>query len=44
MAARLDNKVAMVVGAGQTAGQTVGNGRAIATLYAREGAKLFLVD
>ncbi len=44
MAQRLNGKVAIVVGAGQTPGQTIGNGRAIATLYAREGAQVFLVD
>jgi len=44
MAKRLEGKVAIVVGAGQTKGETIGNGRAIATLYAREGARLFLVD
>ena len=44
MAKRLEGKVAVVVGAGQTKGETIGNGRAIATLYAREGARLFLVD
>jgi NAD(P)-dependent dehydrogenase (short-subunit alcohol dehydrogenase family) len=41
---RLENKVAIVVGAGQTAGDTMGNGRAVAMLFAREGAQLFLVD
>ncbi len=41
---RLDDKVAMVMGAGQTPGETVGNGRATALLFAREGARVFLVD
>lgn len=41
---RLDGRVAIVVGAGQTAGQTVGNGRATALTFAREGAVLVLVD
>jgi NAD(P)-dependent dehydrogenase (short-subunit alcohol dehydrogenase family) len=41
---RLQGKVGIVVGAGQTPGDTVGNGRAAATLFAREGAKLLLVD
>ncbi|MBT3425814.1 MAG: SDR family oxidoreductase [Gammaproteobacteria bacterium] len=41
---RLENKVAVVTGAGQTAGITVGNGRATALLFARHGAKLMLVD
>ena len=41
---RLDGRVAVVVGAGQTAGETVGNGRAVAVTFAREGAALVLVD
>lgn len=41
---RLHNKVAIIVGAGQTPGATIGNGRATALLFAREGAKLLLVD
>jgi NAD(P)-dependent dehydrogenase (short-subunit alcohol dehydrogenase family) len=41
---RLDGKVAIVAGAGQTPGQTIGNGRATAILFAREGAKVLLVD
>ena len=41
---RLKNKVAMVVGAGQTPGPTMGNGRATAVLFAREGAKVLAVD
>jgi NAD(P)-dependent dehydrogenase (short-subunit alcohol dehydrogenase family) len=41
---RLADKVAIVVGAGQTAGDTVGNGRATALLFAREGAKILAVD
>mgnify|MGYP001823270991 CR=1 FL=1 len=44
MAGRLEGKVAMVVGAGQTPGDTIGNGRATAVLFAREGAKVFAVD
>ncbi len=44
MGDRLKDKVAMVVGAGQTPGDTIGNGRASAILYAREGAKVMLVD
>lgn len=44
MSQRLKQKVALVIGAGQTSGETIGNGRAIATLYAREGARVFLVD
>jgi NAD(P)-dependent dehydrogenase (short-subunit alcohol dehydrogenase family) len=41
---RLEGKAAIVVGAGQTAGETIGNGRATAIVFAREGAKVFLVD
>jgi len=44
MAGRLDKKVAIVVGAGQTPGDTMGNGRAISILFAREGARVMLVD
>jgi len=41
---RLKDKVAIVVGAGQTPGETIGNGRATAILFAREGASVVLVD
>jgi NAD(P)-dependent dehydrogenase (short-subunit alcohol dehydrogenase family) len=41
---RLEGKTAIVVGAGQTPGETIGNGRATAVLFAREGAKVLLVD
>lgn len=41
---RLQGKTAVVVGAGQTPGETVGNGRAIALLFAREGAEVLCVD
>jgi NAD(P)-dependent dehydrogenase (short-subunit alcohol dehydrogenase family) len=41
---RLEGKTAIVVGAGQTPGETIGNGRATAILFAREGAKVILVD
>ena len=41
---KLENRVCVVVGAGQTPGETIGNGRAAAVTYAREGAKLLLVD
>ncbi|MGP4018724.1 SDR family NAD(P)-dependent oxidoreductase [Saccharopolyspora sp. 5N708] len=36
--------MAIVVGAGQTPGQTIGNGRATAILFAREGARVVAVD
>jgi len=41
---RLAGKTAIVVGAGQTPGETLGNGRAIALLFAREGADVLCVD
>jgi len=41
---RLKDKVAIVTGAGQTPGDTIGNGRATAILFAREGARVMLVD
>lgn len=41
---RLAGKAAVVVGAGQTPGATIGNGRAIALLFAREGADILCVD
>ena len=41
---RLADRVAVIVGAGQTAGETVGNGRATAITFAREGARLVLAD
>jgi NAD(P)-dependent dehydrogenase (short-subunit alcohol dehydrogenase family) len=44
MTGRLDGKIAVVVGAGQTPGETVGNGRAMAMLFAREGASVLCVD
>lgn len=44
MSTRLESKVAIVTGAGQTAGKTIGNGRATAILFAREGARVMLLD
>jgi NAD(P)-dependent dehydrogenase (short-subunit alcohol dehydrogenase family) len=41
---RLANKTAIIVGAGQTPGETIGNGRAMAILFAREGATVMCVD
>ncbi|MGI9384379.1 MAG: SDR family NAD(P)-dependent oxidoreductase [Methyloligellaceae bacterium] len=41
---RLAGKVAIVVGAGQQPGSTIGNGRATALRFAQEGATLLLVD
>ncbi len=43
MAGRLDNRVALVFGAGSS-GSGWGNGKAAATLYAREGARVIAVD
>ena len=40
----LDNRIAVVVGGGQTPGETIGNGRATAIELAREGAKVLVVD
>ncbi len=44
MVDRLKDKTAIIVGAGQTPGETIGNGRAMAILFAREGAKVLCVD
>lgn len=40
----LDNKRAVVVGGGQAPGETVGNGRATALAFGREGAVVMVVD
>jgi NAD(P)-dependent dehydrogenase (short-subunit alcohol dehydrogenase family) len=42
--ARLAGQVAVVVGAGQTPGDTIGNGRATALLFAGHGARVLAVD
>lgn len=44
MSSRLEDKVAIIMGAGQTPGDTIGNGRATAILFAREGARVLVVD
>ncbi len=44
MAGRVEGKVALVFGGGQTPGETIGNGRATAILLAREGATVIVVD
>jgi NAD(P)-dependent dehydrogenase (short-subunit alcohol dehydrogenase family) len=44
MSGRVQGKVAIVVGGGQTPGATIGNGRATAMLLAREGARVLVVD
>jgi NAD(P)-dependent dehydrogenase (short-subunit alcohol dehydrogenase family) len=41
---RLRDKVAIVVGGGQTRGDTLGNGRATALIFARQGAKVVVAD
>ncbi len=41
---RLAGKVAIVVGGGQTPGATTGNGRATALVFAREGARVVVID
>ena len=43
-AGRLEGKTAIITGAGQTPGETIGNGRAMAMLFAREGAEVLCVD
>ena len=40
----LEGKTAIVVGGGQAAGETLGNGRATAILFARAGARVLVVD
>ncbi|MFB0976902.1 MAG: SDR family oxidoreductase [Myxococcota bacterium] len=44
MSGRLEGKAAIVVGGGQTPGATIGNGRATSILFAREGARVLVVD
>ena len=41
---RLQDRVAIVVGAGQGPGEGVGNGRATSIVFAREGARVLAVD
>src|SRR5207302_3915721 len=41
---RLADKIAIVVGAGQSPGEGMGNGRATALRFAQEGAKVLAVD
>lgn len=43
-APRLSGKAGIIVGGGQTAGDTIGNGRAAAIVFARAGARLLVVD
>ncbi len=44
MEGRVAGKVAIVVGGGQTPGETIGNGRATAIVLARAGAKVVVAD
>ena len=43
---RLENKIALIIGAGQAPGASdaIGNGRATALVFAREGARICCVD
>jgi len=41
---RLKDRIALVVGAGQSPGEGMGNGRATAITFAREGARVLAVD
>ena len=41
---RMRDKVAVVVGGGQAPGEGIGNGRAAAILFAREGARVLVAD
>jgi NAD(P)-dependent dehydrogenase (short-subunit alcohol dehydrogenase family) len=41
---RLKDKIAIVVGAGQSLGEGLGNGRAAALRFAQEGARVLAVD
>ncbi len=44
MAGRVDGKVALIVGGGQSPGEGLGNGRATSLLLAREGARVVVAD
>src|SRR5919198_2206184 len=41
---RLQGKIAVVIGAGQSPGEGMGNGRATVLRFAREGAKVLAAD
>ena len=41
---RLDGKIAVVIGAGQSPGEGIGNGRATVLRFAQEGARILAVD
>ncbi|HSV83005.1 MAG TPA: SDR family NAD(P)-dependent oxidoreductase [Ramlibacter sp.] len=44
MPKRLDNRICIVVGGGQTPGLTIGNGKATALRFAQEGATVVVAD
>ena len=44
MPGRVEGKIGIVIGAGQTPGDTIGNGRATAILLAREGARIIVAN
>src|SRR5438045_9420359 len=41
---RLEGKIAIVIGAGQSPGEGIGNGRATVLRFAQEGARILAVD
>ena len=41
---RLEGKIAVVIGAGQSPGEGIGNGRATVLRFAQEGARILAVD
>ena len=41
---RLEGKLAIIVGAGQSPGEGIGNGRATTLRFAQEGARILAVD
>ena len=41
---RLEGKIAVIVGAGQSPGEGIGNGRATVLRFAQEGARILAVD
>src|SRR3954470_11750460 len=41
---RLERKIAVVIGAGQSPGDGIGNGRATVLRFAQEGARILAVD
>ena len=41
---RLEGKIAVIIGTGQSPGEGIGNGRATTIRFAREGARIVAVD